>query len=56
MAFGYKLELEDGTPADPPAFVSAMPTWRRSDRIFISPGLKYRVVEAREGVLVVERE
>jgi hypothetical protein len=33
MAFTYKLEHEDGTPADPPALDTAVPTWRPSDTI-----------------------
>jgi hypothetical protein len=38
MAFTYKLEEEDGTPADPPTFRSAVPTWQPGD---------LRVIEAR---------
>jgi hypothetical protein len=33
-----------------------VPSWSPGDRIFVSPTLKYRVVEAREGVLMVKRE
>jgi hypothetical protein len=32
-AFLYRLELEDGTPADPPTLRTAVPTWRRGDTI-----------------------
>jgi hypothetical protein len=28
MAFRFKLELEDGTPADPPALHTAVPNWQ----------------------------
>ncbi|HET8653605.1 MAG TPA: hypothetical protein VFM13_13675 [Gaiellaceae bacterium] len=34
LAFKYRLELEDGTPADPPTFRSAPGvTWKAGDRI-----------------------
>jgi hypothetical protein len=33
MAFTYKLELEDGTPAEPSELSSAVPTWRPGDLI-----------------------
>jgi hypothetical protein len=29
MAFTYRLVLEDGSPADPPKFTTAVPTWHR---------------------------
>ena len=31
MAFTYKLEHEDGTPADPPTFRTAVPTWNAGE-------------------------
>jgi hypothetical protein len=31
MAFTYKLEDEDGQPADPPRFRTAVPTWQPGD-------------------------
>jgi hypothetical protein len=33
MAFIYKLELEDGTPADPPILDTAVPNWQAGDMI-----------------------
>jgi hypothetical protein len=33
MAFMLKLEHEDGTPADPPIFRAAVPTWNPGDTI-----------------------
>jgi len=36
--------------------VTAVPGWQSGDQVLIRPGLAYRVVEAREGILVVERE
>jgi hypothetical protein len=32
-AFAFKLEREDGTPADPPTFKIAVPNWRPGDTI-----------------------
>jgi hypothetical protein len=33
MAFVYKLEHDDGTPADPPMLHTAVPNWRPGDTI-----------------------
>jgi hypothetical protein len=33
MAFTYRLELEDGTPADPPILDAAVPDWHSGDTI-----------------------
>jgi hypothetical protein len=59
MAFIYKLELEDGTPADPPTLDTGVPNWRSGDEIPL--GLRtLRVVRVRDddadqpSVLVVE--
>jgi hypothetical protein len=60
MVFSFRLEDEDGGPADPPALKSAVPNWRPGDTIPL--GRKtLRVVTVRraedpEGdpVLVVE--
>jgi hypothetical protein len=54
MAFTYRLELEDGTTADPPTFTAAVPNWRSGDTIPLGPGRSLRVIEVRQGVLVVE--
>ena len=61
MAFTYRLEQEDGTPADPPTFHTAVPTWNPGDTIPLGRGRILRVVETRPGrepdedpVLVVE--
>jgi hypothetical protein len=53
--FHFKLELEDGTPADPPTFTAAVAAWKPSDEIPLGPGKSLRVIEVREGVLVVAR-
>ena len=47
MAFTFKLENPDGTPADPPTMRSAVPTWEPGDRIFLGPGKTLRVLELR---------
>jgi hypothetical protein len=33
MAFTFRLEKEDGAPADPPSFRTSVLTWRRGDTI-----------------------
>jgi hypothetical protein len=59
--FTYRLELEDGTPADPPTLETAVPTWRVGDTIPLGRDRVLRVLETRRGrepdedpVLVVE--
>jgi hypothetical protein len=49
MAFTYKLEQEDGTPADPPTFRTAVPTWSPGDTIPLGRDRTLRVVETRRG-------
>jgi len=51
--FTFKLELEDGTPADPATLTAAVPNWSAGDTIPLGPGRSLRVIEVREGVLVV---
>jgi hypothetical protein len=56
----FKLEHEDGTPADPPVLQTAVPNWRAGDTIPLSAERALRVVEVRSSsgdenpVLVVE--
>jgi hypothetical protein len=38
MAFTFKLEHPDGTPADPPTLGSAVPNWAIGDQIPMGPG------------------
>jgi hypothetical protein len=58
--FHFKLELADGTPADPPTLHTAVPNWQPGDTIPLGPArCSLRVVEIRadplgEPVLVVE--
>jgi hypothetical protein len=60
MAFLYRLEYADGTPADPPEHRTAVPNWRPGDTIPRGAGTTLRVVEVRDHdaehapVLVVE--
>jgi hypothetical protein len=60
MAFTYKLEQENGTPADPPTLRTAVPTWNVGDSIPLG-ARTLRVVAVRDddadtpAVLVVER-
>jgi hypothetical protein len=58
-AFLYRLEQEDGTPADPPTLRTAVPNWSEGDTIPLG-GRTLRVVAVRDDdadqppVLVVE--
>ena len=59
--FRFKLELVDGTPADPPTLTSAVPTFMPDDVIPLGGGRALRVLAKREGdepdgdpILVVE--
>ena len=56
MAFTFKLEHEDGTPADPPTLITAVPTWNPGDTIPLGPGSTLRVIGTGKDaeVLVVE--
>jgi hypothetical protein len=59
MAFLFRLEDEDGTPADPPTFRTAVPNWRPGDTIPLGKRT-LRVIDVRDDdadqtpVLVVE--
>lgn len=52
MAFMFRLELEDGTPAEPPTLNSAVPDWHVDDTIPLGAGRTLRVVELRDGATV----
>lgn len=47
MAFTYKLEQQDGTPAEPPTLKTAVPDWRPGDTVPLG-GRTLRVVEVRD--------
>jgi hypothetical protein len=46
-AFTFKLELTDGTPADPPTLKAAVPDWRAGNTIALGPGRMLRVIGTR---------
>ena len=46
FGFVFTLELEDGTPAEPARFESAVPNWKPGDTIWL-PGRNLRVVATR---------
>jgi hypothetical protein len=60
MAFTFKLEHQDGTPADPPVLQTAVPNWSVGDTIPLSAERALRLLEVRSStadenpVLVVE--
>jgi hypothetical protein len=49
MAFTYKLELEDGTPADPTTLDTAVPNWSPGDTIPLGRDTMLRVIDSRPG-------
>jgi hypothetical protein len=51
-AFTFKLELADGTPADPPTLKAAVPDWRPGHTIHLGQDRSLRVVATRldEGI------
>ena len=59
-AFLYRLEHEDGTPADPPTLRTAVSAWSPGDTIPLRPDRTLRVLGVRDDdadqppVLVVE--
>jgi hypothetical protein len=49
MAFLFRLEHEDGTPADPPRFHTAVPTWNPGDTIPLGRDRFLHVIGTRPG-------
>jgi hypothetical protein len=45
--FTFRLEHEDGTPADPPTFHTAVPNWQTGDTIPLGAGSALRVIAIR---------
>jgi hypothetical protein len=41
--FSFRMVLADGSPADPPQFVSAVPTWNVGDRVVVCAQPRYRI-------------
>jgi hypothetical protein len=58
MAFRFRLDNEDGTPADPPVLHMAVPNWSAATRSGSTPlrrfGQSRPVFATEEPVLVVE--
>jgi hypothetical protein len=48
MAFTFRLELEDGTPADPPVLHTAVPNWQVGDTIPLGADRMHHRDQARE--------
>jgi hypothetical protein len=48
-SFTYRLELEDGRPADPPTFKTGVPNWRAGDTIPLGRDSTLRVIDTRPG-------
>jgi hypothetical protein len=48
MAFLFRLEMEDGSPADPPTLSAAVPNWSAGDVIALGAGRALRVVGKRD--------
>ena len=49
MAFVFKLEQEDGSPADPPRLDTAVPNWSAGDTIPLGRDRILRVIDVRPG-------
>jgi hypothetical protein len=47
MAFMFKLEHADGTPADPPTLRTAVPDWHAGDTIPLGRDVTLRVVDVQ---------
>jgi hypothetical protein len=50
MSFTFTLEHEDGSPAEPSRFSTAVPNWSPGDTIPLGNNRTLRVVEVRPGV------
>jgi hypothetical protein len=48
-SFAFKLEREDGTPADPPTLQAAVPNWRAGDLIALGAGRSLRSLTRSSG-------
>ena len=46
--FSFRLEHQDGTPAEPSTFSAAVPNWSPGDVIALSAGRVLRVVAVRD--------
>ena len=48
MAFTFRLENEDGTPADPPVLHTAVQNWQAGDKIPLGAAWMLRMVGVRD--------
>lgn len=48
--FNYRMIWEDGSPADPPLFTTAVPTWHVGDEVLIRPGFEFEIVAIDQSV------
>jgi hypothetical protein len=46
-SFAFKLEREDGKPADPPTLQAAVPHWHAGDLIALGAGRSLRVIDTQ---------
>lgn len=46
--FAFRLEREDGSPADPPTFEVAVPNWSPGDTLHLGRERALRVIAVRE--------
>jgi hypothetical protein len=53
--FTFRLEHEDGTPADPPTLHTVVPTWTAGEMIPLGRGGALRDVEIRPGLDALRR-
>jgi hypothetical protein len=49
MSFAFKLEHEDGSPAEPPTLATAVPNWNPGDKIPLGSDRTLRVIGIRDG-------
>jgi hypothetical protein len=47
--FTFALVNEDGTRADPPRFVTAVPNWKPGDTFLLRPGRVLRILAIEAG-------
>jgi len=48
--FCFLLVLENDEPADPPAFVTAVPNWTVGETIWIGDGERFRILEIQTDI------
>lgn len=56
MTFAYRLERQDGTPADPPTLRSAVSSWHVGDSIPLGRDRTLRVIDIRAGTSLTKTQ